>query len=262
LASNIASFLGDPKFPKFALNANRGKQIRLYQYLFGEYSKLELSKEGDRAIAVRGLESRLRDGIEAKGRHGIFDKGGPGDGFLHRSLLWCRHEDSPAFNRIDFTDVPASVTEGRVPTWSWMAFSGWISYVKIEGNTTVWETKDLVSPWRDGPRSDEDDLYLKAKARVYDIPGDGTGKGGELLDCKDPHDRSGLKCVIMGRERGQELDSNGDKMHYVLLVMPAKSKLGQAIYKDGKGVYERAGVASMLGKCINLGTEAEEIYVQ
>jgi hypothetical protein len=81
--SNLADFLGDPKFPEKAMRKRRGWKIAYFQDLYKQYSRLQFTRIEDRAIAILGLENRLRVAYGVHGGFGIFDDG-PDGGLFHR----------------------------------------------------------------------------------------------------------------------------------------------------------------------------------
>lgn len=86
LESEKLAILGDPKFPEF-LEANvLGSRVLLFQYLFSWYSKLGLTRQTDKPIAILSLEQRLATAFESKSVYGVFER------YLHRSLLWYRQK--------------------------------------------------------------------------------------------------------------------------------------------------------------------------
>lgn len=245
-------FLGDPRFPEQALKeTSRGQKILCFQKLFSEYSALGFTNHSDRAVAIAGLEARLREGFRTNGRHGIFGDG-PDGGFLHRSLLWKRKSDTECLLPIKF-NPERSV---RVPTWSWMAYEGAIDYHRPPHGMVNWSI-DVVPVWgkesaqqrapQDGTRD-----YLHpgrmATMEVIVCPFDNATrlKKGQEFHLDDDRTQTSslgiLFCVVIGTKISNGHTEN--KEHYVLLV---RAKPGL----DGTNIYERVGVGSMLGRHID-----------
>lgn len=235
-------------------------------------------------------------------------------GHLHRSLLWWRpagrvagdgdggtdmtprgHLRGAALKKIHF---PPGY-EGVPPSWSWMAWSGEIEYVKVEGGTVEWlglevypgyggslggggDTRFAMSPPRDG-RSHSRIVIAKAwefNTKVVplkragsvsrdgiDVARNGSTPSGQLVyDAPCMTVGHGIKCVIVGREKGDlkkdgsESQGCADRMYFVLIVKPVVSAgvenvqcVSEGELKDLKR-YERIGAGSMVGRCI-LGLE-------
>ncbi|PSN64720.1 hypothetical protein BS50DRAFT_623219 [Corynespora cassiicola Philippines] len=244
LNNDVARFRGDPDFPHILSSAGQGEKILRYQELYKEYSRLGLSNEYDRPVAIDGLQQRLLRTMHVNGGFGVFDEGKT-RGLLRRSLLWCRGADTPTLSRIRF---PTDRSISNVPSWSWMAYIGGIDYLELEFGTVEWE--DLQSPWS-GATANADDtnantakITLKAEARHYD-PGAALVEDGKLiLDIPSESSPSTSLCVVLGKEKGnrpREL-----KMRYVLIIKEQRESV-----EGGDKVYARVGVGCLPGTCIS-----------
>lgn len=222
-SNSKASFLGDANFPYSMPNYVKGEQIVLFQELFERYSKLALTVDTDRPVAIRGLENRLMRVLKTKGKFGIFEL------HLRRSLLWERVR--PSLQRIDFSKKKEQET---VPSWSWMAYNGEIRYMGAPFEGMEWRMwdQDIVSPWKTGKEDSKTPLELDVIVR--DLTALPSSRQVFLDEPKLNDDRS-FKCVIIGSSK----DSSQGKgqVYYTLIVTPLAQ--GEA------NVYERAGVASM-----------------
>ncbi|KAI8213173.1 Mitogen-activated protein kinase kinase kinase YODA [Colletotrichum sp. SAR 10_76] len=243
LKNNIATFLGDPKFPEVAMSSTRGEMIYLYQMFYQQYSKLQFSKVEDRPFAIAGLEKRLLQGFATRGGYGVFDDG---KGLLQRSLIWCRSLGG-TLGSIKFP-VEKKIF---VPTWSWMAYEGGIDYLAPEWNKTEWEQQDLRSPWSaDSPVQYTTDknstISLEATARDFDEAKAVKEHITLYFDMPDKADgrTPGLKCVILARPKTGSTTT--DRMCYVLLVAPQVTKRS-----GGSTVFERVGVGKMPESCVS-----------
>ncbi len=97
-------------------NSGRGYTLRFLEYLLKDYSKRGLTESTDRAVALSGLAHRIKGALGCQERYGIFGS------YLHRNLLWrLQHSDVPV-TRINYTSI-------RVPSWSWMAYTGGIEFI-------------------------------------------------------------------------------------------------------------------------------------
>ncbi|OBS29682.1 hypothetical protein FPOA_03622 [Fusarium poae] len=141
--TNQASFLGDPNFPKLAMRSTRGAKIRFYESLYRQYSNLDFTKIHDRPIAIAGLEQRLISAFKTEGGYGIFN-----GAFFGRSLLWTR--DIQRSHGLKLINFPPG-QKFRVPTWSWTAYEGPITYLDIPFDHVRWTYNTaeggVRSPW-------------------------------------------------------------------------------------------------------------------
>jgi len=226
LLNDKAAFLGDSDFPKSALPYYKGGRIRLFQNLYEMYSRLDFTRQTDRPMAIAGLEKRLVRTFETRGGYGVFEA------YLARALLW-RRPDSTTLTRVRYPQ------DRRVPSWSWMAYSGGINYIEIPFEGAVW-TADARSPFGaadDGEKrhwaSDEDardtDLLATAKRLRMD-PVELSAR--VKLDEASAVDPSTLRCVVVGREKD---DDESRALHWALIIRPISPPRGYELY-------ERAGV--------------------
>lgn len=247
-----ASFLGDPEFPKLAIEMSKGGKIRLYETLYKQYSRLELTKDEDRPLAIAGLEKRIINALGARGGYGVFEDQEAGSGsYLGRSLLWKRSADVLSMVRITFN--PNRVYP--VPSWSWMAYQGAIDYMDLPFDGVDWEKEEIRSPWTYIPRKS---MWLTADRTANTML---TGVGRDLSIREeddvvfDEYDRKrdlDLKCVVIGCSKtGSSIDN---KIHYVLLVGRGSSV--------ENGIWERLGVAKLPGKRITLDGPGVELRIQ
>ncbi|KAM7215588.1 Heterokaryon incompatibility protein (HET) domain containing protein [Rhypophila decipiens] len=157
MTNHQAAFLGDPSFPSVAMRSTRGFKILLCQSLYKTYSALQFSKAYDRSIAIAGLEQRLIRAFRTQGGYGVFDSP-----FFGRSLLWKRDERAtPAMKPIIF---PADKKYYGVPTWSWMAYEGIITFMDLPFSGVEWRyvKEGVIPPW--GTESEENESGLHSYA--------------------------------------------------------------------------------------------------
>lgn len=259
--STLASFLGDPAFPKLAIEFPRGGKIRLYQDLYMRYSRLALSHEQDRPVAIAGLEKRLIHSFGVHGGFGVLDDDTPG--LLRRSLLWCRASDVGSLERINFQDNGRQKVHHGVPsppTWSWMAYHGGIEYLDLPFDEVEWENDDILSPWtssQPGTWYSSDPgrhtTGLSVIVREFDL--EATAKPDSRLVYDIPTTASGLrmeaKCVILGKMKGAD-QSEKNRLHYVMLVSPTFPQVSRAGL-----AYKRVGVGCMPGHLIHVDEAGE-----
>ncbi|KAF1962301.1 HET-domain-containing protein [Byssothecium circinans] len=196
MRNSKALFLGDPKFPAFLIHRRARDKVNLFQHLFSLYSQLGLTVPTDRPIAISGLVDRLAESFQMTAMHGVFD------GYLHRSLLWKR-SGLVRMQRILYA------SDRKVPSWSWMAYTGQIEYVEIEHYRVEWAESVRLQEgvlkacvrgfeaWRIEQR--DGDMCSMRKGRR-----DGA-EGWLEFDREDIMDVRMLRCVVLGRDRMKQL---------------------------------------------------------
>ncbi|TWU71178.1 hypothetical protein ED733_000708 [Metarhizium rileyi] len=195
-----ADFLGDPQFPKSALQTNK---VQLFELLFERYSNFVLTRNTDRSVAISGLERRLAQTFETEVGYGIFNR------YLHRSLLWQRSGDE-RMRRIHYP-----TKKRKVPSWSWMAYEGGIQYVHVPFGAVEWN--DAVHASFAGSQRDNSDhdqqldigmlgIELKAPAREFRLFGE---RGSLVFDEQDRRDIEHLRCIVVGRQKLEVPDNSG-----------------------------------------------------
>jgi len=251
--SPSVGILGDSRFPEKTLkDSSKGQELQCFQKIFSDYSTLEFTHDSDRAIAITGLESRLRKELGTDGRYGIFGEcqsnGRPGEDFFHRSLLWkCKNKAIP-LKRIVFETSRSA----PVPSWSWMAYKGAIGYYSKPPHGQVVWSDDVAPAWASNSRppylttSDsnqrtETDVHLKARVRSFQFEAASKDEHDFRFDNGENSAKvsGNMSCVVVGvkMSRGHP----AEKEHYVLLV--------RSVERQGKRlIYERIGVGSMLGR--------------
>lgn len=235
--------------------ADRGEKILHFQGLYRNYSRLDLSNDHDRPVAISGLEDRVLKALDARGGFGIFDEEKPaksdhhpGRGLLRRSLLWCRGTDVARLRPIEFLPIHAV---SKVPSWSWMAYAGGIDYIHPDFGSIDWEPLD--SPWY--PEVREDSMTLTSVARDFHTEECHGKQCVVVLD--DPGKQSKTrvdKCVILGTERagkGSQLLSDAERKHYVLVVSQETTSVGEKT-----DTYQRVGAGYVYGRCLGHGADS------
>ena len=221
--------LSDPRFPRAIVFVQRQDKIRLFQELFTLYSRLGITFNTDRPIAILGLTKALEKFLGTSVRYGVFEK------FLHRSLLWRR--SGPTTQRIQYKE------ENRVPSWSWMAYEGPMEYLDIEFDSVE---------WNEGIRMVGSELQAPVRSIQYD----GTTESGDEVWLQ--FDPSGVEVhtvyfVIIGRE--DTVDWTGrESKYYSMLVMPIAGS-----DSENMGCFERVGIGSCSQSVISLSEMHLEI---
>lgn len=211
------------------LRSYKGMRILFFQYIYEQYSRLEFTFETDRAVGIAGIEAKVARVYRAEATFGILDD--PQErSYLCRSLLWQRAETEQSLRRIGYSH------HNHVPSWSWMAVMGSITYMNIPFETVEWRT-DIDSPTcaiealQHG--SSQPPNSLSARARKFER----ENEDRVVFDRPETVGCEILKCVVFGIESAhhQGVNESGieyPRKHYGLLVQLA----------PGIGAYERVGV--------------------
>ncbi|KAI3336766.1 hypothetical protein HD806DRAFT_517809 [Xylariaceae sp. AK1471] len=259
MSNNLAAFLGDPKFPRIIMSASQGEKIIRFQNLYKTYSALAFTNSYDRPIAADGIQSRLLKAFGTRGGYGIFDEDSKSGqrGLLRRSLLWYRPDgvsDNMKLTRIAF---PSGRGPAVVPSWSWMAYTGEIDFLKLEFGKIDW--MNIQSPWSSSKGAtmplDESGsrLALTGQARIV-IDYMQEEKPGKLYyDIPQEEGNDRVRCVVLGVEAGRQ--AVGSRLHYFILVRPARSRPS-----GPNQVYERVGAGYLPGRYIAKDGERIQIH--
>jgi hypothetical protein len=206
------------------------------------YSELAFSVIQDRSVAISGLEKRLIRTFKTVGGYGIFEC------YLSRGLLWQRAGD--VIRRIN------SIPGRKVPSWSWMAYAGEITYMEIPFGGVDW-TDEIHSPFSDKQQNQTNDRWegrvanaaeLRAVAREF------IQDCGELIyDEPDKRRQGKLRCVVVGKQRMKMI--NEHRKHYILIIIEAG--------RDGDhNIYERVAVGCIEGRHISFETTGASVIIQ
>ncbi len=231
--------LGDSEFPNSLTDQSKRNRVYLLQSFFKIYSKLAFTHCTDRSVAISGLESRFARAFKTKVSYGISHR------YLHWSILWQR-STVKRMERIEYS------SEKEVPSWSWMAYEGEISYMDFRFGQVEWsdavewepskpaELQGLVREFRNCTIESQD-----AKCDIF-AKGADDERGWLKFDGKDITNIEELKCVVVGRAyQRQETDG---REYYVLVV----------IQRREGGPYERVGVGSIQRRHISFEGEVFE----
>lgn len=194
--------------------------------MYKKYSALGFTKKADRSVAIKGLEERLVRTFKTKGGYGVFDE------YLQRSLLWQRDVAT-----LDLIPYPQ---ERPVPSWSWMAYSGPISYVEAPFDRVDWNS-DIISPfssesghkqhWKVGQHDGIE--VLRATARSLSMDRVELMKRVTFDQARMPA-LGDLRCVIIGVKRSEGVSNEAE--HYILVITPAMSGLSDRYTRAGVGI--------------------------
>ncbi|KAF5652004.1 serine threonine kinase [Fusarium sp. NRRL 25303] len=233
LSNPQSALFADSDFPKAILKYYKGGRITLFQNLYEKYSRLNFSYNSDRPVAILGLEKHLSTVLQTRSEFGVFEQ------YLARSLLWSRPENI-FLNSITFQDGY------HVPSWSWMAYDGPITYANIPFDKVEWST-DCSLREETGTKAKR--TVLKAVARSLRL---------DKLDIQDRvkldegsvFEPSDLRAVVLGKDKKRE---SRVRVHYVLLVALSEDEPEQT------KVYVRVGVAWLLEH--NVAMDGEDVVI-
>ncbi|KAK1676344.1 hypothetical protein BDP55DRAFT_550998 [Colletotrichum godetiae] len=237
-----AAFLGDSNFPHSVESFKQGRQLQHYHDLYERYSSLSLTYSTDKPRAIAGLEKRLMTALKSTGGYGIFQSN------LHRDLLWQRRNTGTSLRRIIFQ--PGE----RVPSWSWMAFEGEISYMNVPFGD-ISRATDISSPFGSRTNRDSEEAGVLSKRTYFQAPvhtliGDNLAR--LILDDPERILPRPLMCVIIGTSRQ---NISNPPRYFALMVSPVKAS-------EAEKRYERVGVAYLLEGEVLIGEKAEVVRVQ
>lgn len=216
-----------------------GGPICLYEFLYKYYSRLQFTRVYDRPIAIAGLEKRLIRAFDTEGGFGAFEC------YFGRSLMWQRASDAEYMLRIDFPPE----TQYRVPTWSWMAYTGPITFMDLPFDSVEWEAGDSLSPWKSSSASGSHSLI--AIARGLNLA---FADGNIVFDSSEEANGRIISCVVVGRQKLEIRDQQATRMHYVLIVAPKR-------HAGKDNIFERVGVGSLSGNGILFNGPGLEVRI-
>jgi len=210
------------------------------------YSRLGFTKQEDKPVALSGLEKRLVRTYDTKGGYGIFES------YLGRALLWRRPDSTPLTPIV----YPA---DRKVPSWSWMAYSGGIEYVSIGFGAADW-TSDVWSPFQ--ADANKEKQYWKADKNSSAVELRAMARRLQVSEVEflrliifDQRflnvEMDELRCVVIGKEKKRQAGTGST--HWALVLRPLDS---QSDYP----VYERVGVGYLLSS--HVGDEKYEVRIR
>jgi hypothetical protein len=264
-------------------------RIRLYQSIFERYSSLALTRETDKVLAISSLEQRLASVFGSNrwsdvtdrlvfeqrlasvfgsnrwsnvaGRlidtrnlrqprmevsdatptikvfYGIFEN------YLHRGLLWRRASVQPL---LPITFLP----DQRVPSWSWMAYSGRIKYLEAPYRWIYWSDAISCCSYEEtGILNDIPGLHTRKSG--LDVVLKATAMEGLKFRCGDDivfYSDSHQTSILAGDAQlyvtiGKHYTTQASRRwwYYLLAIVPSElsdmlyTRVGVAIFKDHKG---------------------------
>jgi len=207
----------DPQFPERLRASGYSVTWKFIQSVFEDYSKRGITKDTDRAAAISGLETRIAHVLDnANTPEKSF---GTYELFLHRSLLWHRRDRH--MGQINYTDL-------EVPSWTWMAYTGGISFVDIGyGDLDLFK-----SLRRDGNTMVSDewafaDCKIEREADGHVILDHGGEKRGWIkYDVDEGENLHMERGIVLGRQQGE---------YYTMIVRGCKTE----------GEYKRVGLGKI-----------------
>jgi len=161
--------LSSSRFPMVASGGFERGVRSSFEYIYTNFTERKLSAPKDRQYAIGGLEQRLKGLYKSETTYGIVHS------CLQSSLLWQR-------SRGRLKDIE----DEKIPSWSWMKYSGPICYGTIPGFNMRWkcdikivqskERKLIEAPlWRIRP----------LKESAVESPREGIEIAGFLFDDSD-----------------------------------------------------------------------------
>jgi hypothetical protein len=209
----------------------------MFQFIFATYSGLALSKTNDRPIAILGLQDRLAKFYGTRFAYGVAQS------FLQKSLIWKRSTNK-SMKPIRFPD-PSE----KVPSWSWMAHMGKISYGKLQERS--WESCKGIElhptdPTLKAPLARWTNCCVTPRKDTSHDIRDQNGKlvGWMRYDQEGTHDVACFGCIPLmksensysWKEYSEVLSNEELATGRILIVLLVSGR------KD-EDIYERVGVA-------------------
>ncbi|KAF5619141.1 TOL [Fusarium tjaetaba] len=238
----------------------QGVRCETLARLTKQYSNLDFTKIHDRPIAIAGLEQRLVSAFKTEGGYGVFN-----GAFFGRSLLWTR--DTQLSDGLKLIDFPRDQKFG-VPTWSWTAYEGPITYFDIPFDHVRWTYNTaegrIQSPWTS---MESDCTSFSLHTGELDGRIDLTAQAREMLDLESAEAQEkviydegmsppGVRklCVIVGHEKPKdEAVTIQDLDYYALLIAPSADSSNDS--------YRRVGVGRLLGSWIDFDKPECRVYI-
>ncbi|PQE28249.1 serine threonine kinase protein [Rutstroemia sp. NJR-2017a WRK4] len=160
------------------------------------------------------------------------------------SLLWQRstHEQDGKWKRITYPEAR------NVPSWSWMAYDGEISYMKVPFSEVDWsnavqypydrEAEEFVGP--DHARN----IGLKAVVREFsscaqELSFNTQDRGQLIFDEDERTINQELKCAVLGMIRQSE---SSDEQKHLILVLEHEIGVESTYKRVGIGLVQRRDI--------------------
>lgn len=225
--------MSDPYFPSELVVMGTFQTWHFIRSLLKDYSQRKLGNPSDRQYAVSGLEERIAHVLKCGSSYGVFEK------YLHRNLLWY-----PASRNSTRTEC-ISVNDD-IPSWSWMAFSGGIEFVKIPFGVTNWIKHDHLQFNKEcnsvvaaslgeiincATRHCENCTARLCEKR-HVLVGAGGERGWVRYDLGAEEGSNTIQCVVIGSETAKDTSPG---QYCILLVRPTSTE----------GQYKRVGVGKV-----------------
>jgi hypothetical protein len=199
------------------------------------YSRLAFTEPADRSVAVLGLEKRLLRTFRTSGGYGILES------FPGQSLLWQRADDNVLI-RIEYPP------NRDVPSWSWMAYHGGVTYMKLPLRQVKWRYNMAFKPktsdgskW--GKEIDESEGLMVIKAQARRLKIDRNEMLQRIIFDENSNadiTSKALRCVIIGIEDlGDSNNPDLPAIRFVLIVKPS-------LTAEAPKTYERAGAGWLM----------------
>lgn len=116
-------------FPRSESNETEMRELALLKNTYTRFSTLDIKFATDRSVAILGLESRLALFYNSPSAYGVLSR----SDMFGQTLLWQRMGTS----RMQPIGDP---TSAKLPSWSWMAFTGPITYLHVPESSSHWKT--------------------------------------------------------------------------------------------------------------------------
>ncbi|KLU84476.1 hypothetical protein MAPG_03518 [Magnaporthiopsis poae ATCC 64411] len=201
LRNRTAAFLSDSHFPAVAARQFDQNRLYLLRWLFEKYSRCGLTTPTDRSVAIHGLEERLGEVLRPQWRYGVFQL------YFHRCLIW-HPAGGQRIKRVD----------PKVPSWSWMAYTGEITFMNILFEKVSWNLD--IQGLFESPDNDSPGFALRAQGRELQSHGTDEEWGQLMVGDEERHPMAGED------ERQQMVEE--DDYQLMIRIMRRQFMVGEA----------------------------------
>lgn len=218
-------FMLDPNFPDRFLNSGWKLTQSFVATLIKNYSERKITFQTDRCIAISGLMDRVANALQCQHRFGIFQT------HIHNNLLWQAYDMDK--EKIEY--------DSYMPSWSWMAYSGRVSFFSTPA-TCKWfeylhfdEKGGCDHAIRSHLWTFRDCTLEPESYPCKLVNSNGVCMGQIVYDDNDRKEFLEERCVVIGRERELKFFR-----YYILVVRPT----------GVDGEYKRVGMGMVQDECV------------
>lgn len=154
-----------------------------------------------------------------------------------------------------------------------MAYDGGIDFLDLPLGRVHWVEGAIRSPWAPGGSETwhtgdgEESVEIRALANPLNLPklsqGLTVSPDGNLIVFDNPGlmaiESRSLMCVVVGKSGNHLRMTEDETVHFVLIITIVR---GFSDVIDGHQVYERVGVGRVKGKCLDLRSPSQYVWIR